>query len=203
MFDNVYKMYSHVLRNSILELIGNKLPRTKHPLYYNYIICNGTKLTKFIEQFRNNCIVNEEIRTYLVQKFSEYCLYAGKGINQRMLSHLIKGKKIMHEIILTEVNAKYSEIIKVWENGEGIAIIRLFAEINHYEALSRENALIKALGLKNLTNDINGTCYGIMKHGWNGTEIINFGTMMLYNTLKMVVQEPPPVLMEADIVLPN
>ena len=48
----------------------------------------------------------------------------------------------MHEIILTELNAKYSEIIKVWENGEGIAIIRLFAEMNHYEALSRKILLM-------------------------------------------------------------
>ena len=200
MFDNVYKMYSHYLRNSILDLIGTTLPRTKHPLYYNYIICNGTKLNYFLKQFRSNCIVNEEIRTHHVHEFIGYCLYAGKGINQRMISHLINGKKIVLEFNVTDLNAKYSEIIKVWENGEGIAIVRLFAEINHYEALSRENALIHALGLKNITNKINGTCYGIMKHGWNKTEITNFGTMMLYSTLKMLVMEPPPVLMEADIV---
>ena len=87
-----------------------------------------------------------------------------------MLSHLVNGKKIKHELILTDLNAKYSEIIKVWENGEGIAIVRLYAEVNHYEALSRENALIKALGLINLTNEINGTCYGVMKEEWNTTE---------------------------------
>ena len=118
-----------------------------------------------------------------------------------MFSHAIDGKKIKHNVIITEVDAKYREIIKVWKNGEGLAVIRLFAETNHYEALSRENALIKALGLKNLTNKINGTSYGVMRNGWNETEIINFGNMMLFNTLKMAVQDPSQVIMEADIVL--
>ena len=201
MFENVFKMYSGQLRRSILDLIGNRLPRTKHPLYYNYIICNGTKLTELLSKFRKRSIVNEQVKTFHLHKFKEDCLYAGKGINQRMFSHAINGKKIKHNIILTEVDAKYREIIKTWENGEGLAVIRLFAEINHYEALSRENALIKALGLKNLTNKINGTCYGVMRKGWNETEIINFGNMLLFNTLKMAVQDPSQVIMEADIVL--
>ena len=80
-------------------------------------------------------------------------------------------------------------------------LLRLFAEINNYEALSRENALIKAIGLESLTNKINGTCYGVMKDEWSETEIINFGIMMLYNTLKMAIQDPSQVIMEADIVL--
>ena len=154
-----------------------------------------------LSKFRKRSIVNEQVKTFHLHKFKEDCLYAGKGINQRMFSHAINGKKIKHNIILTEVDAKYREIIKTWENGEGLAVIRLFAEINHYEALSRENALIKALGLKNLTNKINGTCYGVMRKGWNETEIINFGNMLLFNTLKMAVQDPSQVIMEADIVL--
>ena len=40
-----------------------------------------------------------------------------------------------------------------------------------------------------------------MKNLWNETEVINFGNMLLYNTLKMLVQDPSRVIMEADIVL--
>ena len=40
-----------------------------------------------------------------------------------------------------------------------------------------------------------------MKEEWNNTEVINFGTMMLYYTLNLLVMEPPTVLMEDDIVL--
>ena len=40
-----------------------------------------------------------------------------------------------------------------------------------------------------------------MKDEWSETEIINFGIMMLYNTLKMAIQDPSQVIMEADIVL--
>ena len=203
-FGNVYTFYSHVLRNSIKELIDIKLIRREHPLYYNYLICNGTKLMELLEQFQKLSLVEEKVCTRHLEQFKKLCFYAGKGINDRMFSHLINGKKIHQKLLkIKKVSAKYSKITQIWENGEGVVIIRLFAENNHYEALSREYSLIKALKLNYLTNEISGSCYGAMKDSWNETEVINFGNMMLLNTLKMAVKEQPQILMEHDVMLPN
>ena len=65
--------------------------------------------------------------------------------------------------------------------------------------MAREYALIKALGIKNITNKINGCPYGSMKTKWNDIEIINYGNMILYNALKMVIQENPPLIYPQDL----
>ena len=101
---------------------------------------------------------------------------------------------------IKKINAKYA---KYGKKGEGVAIIRIFTETNNYEAMSREYSLIKALKLNNLTNEVNGTCYGAMRKSWSETEIINFGNMMLFNTLKMTIQDPPQLIMEQDVMLPK
>ena len=54
------------------------------------------------------------------------------------------------------------------------------------EAFSREFALINAFGLENLTNEINGTCYRVMKD-WNKNEINNFGNMLINRAMKSVL----------------
>ena len=74
--------------------------------------------------------------------------------------------------------------------GLKVVILQLHPEVCHYEAHSREFALIKAIGLKNVTNKYNSTPYGIMKL-WNNEEIFNFGTMILYNALKMCIKDHP------------
>ena len=67
------------------------------------------------------------------------------------------------------------------------------------EALSREFAIIKALGLENISNLINGTSYGLMEHAWNKNEIINFGNMMIYASMKNVLQDPPTFVYKDDL----
>ena len=67
---------------------------------------------------------------------------------------------------------------------------------------SREFALIKSLGLNNLTNIVNGTPYGVMT-SWNEYEIKTFGKMLLYNALLMCIMEPPRVIYMEDVTLPK
>ena len=71
-----------------------------------------------------------------------------------------------------------------------------------YSLTPREFAIIKALGLNNLTNVINGTPYGIM-NSWSDNEIINFGKMLLYNAMIMCILENPRITTLNDIILPN
>ena len=56
-------------------------------------------------------------------------------------------------MVKSDKNVKIREI---WNKCEGISIIRLCGDITHFEAVSREYALIKAIGLQNVTNQING-----------------------------------------------
>ena len=93
-------------------------------------------------------------------------------------------------------------MLDLWKTGNGITILQLFYEASHYEAHAREFAIIKAIGLKNITNIVNGTPYGAIKE-WNSTEIVNFGRMILYNALTMCIIEPPRVIQHTDVVLPN
>ena len=63
----------------------------------------------------------------------------------------------------------------------------------------REYSVIKAIGLENLKNDINGTCYGVMHNEWGNELIVNFGNMLLYQTLKMIIINRPQILFEKDL----
>ena len=91
------------------------------------------------------------------------------------------------------------KICKLWDNGNGVMVIRMVGEFSNEEALSREYALIKALGLNNLTNEISGTCYGAMKDAWTENEIINFGNILLMNTLKSIIVDNPEIIMDYNV----
>ena len=53
-----------------------------------------------------------------------------------------------------KINEKYAQIIELWKSGNGVVILKLF-ETSHYEAHAREFALIKSLGINNITNVLN------------------------------------------------
>ena len=129
--------------------------------------------------------------------------YVGMGKNDRKFQHAIGCKKaIVTQLPAEKVSAKFSCISTSWEKGHGIAVVQLFSEFTHYEAHAREFAIIKALGLDNITNVINGTPYGVMKQ-WNPCEVINFGRMLLFNAFSMCILEPPRIIMQEDVILPN
>ena len=91
MFENVFKMFNNILKKSIIKQQKPKGRKSK-PLFYTYVRCNGTKLAKFFEQFDLISMTNGKIT--LFHLFELKCLidYAGKGINERMLSHLLNEK---------------------------------------------------------------------------------------------------------------
>ena len=95
------------------------------------------------------------------------------------------------------------QISRLLEEGTGVVIIQLSNGITHQEAHAREFAIIKALGLQNITNAFNGTAFGNMKTKWNYNEVVNFGTMSLFNALKMCIFDNPYVIYIEDVVVPN
>ena len=95
------------------------------------------------------------------------------------------------------------KITNIWCEGGCISVIQIFGETNHFEAHAREFALIKSVNLKNVTNVINGSPYGVMKTSWNSVEIFNFGIMLLYNAFKMCIVEKPSLFYYSDVLAFN
>ena len=167
--------------------------------FYNYVLIDGDKFFTILEKYQH---VDQNISDSDFQELKGSSFYGGKGKNYRKLMHLKIGKRLFKKKLnFKKISAKFSKISRIWERGQGIICLQLFHETNHYMAHNREYAIIKALGFNNLTNAINGTCYGAMHDSWNKNEIINFGNMLLYNAFKMCIIEPPSVIYQEDVIM--
>jgi hypothetical protein len=202
MFVYTLRYYTRVLRQSIDDNVRDGLlPVRGNPVYYTYLLIDGFKLCNILRGYLNGS--KTSIKDGDLDEFGNGCFYVGMGKNDRKFQHAIDGKKAFTKQLPAEkISAKFSKIAHSWETGHGIAVVQLFSEFTHYEAHAREFAIIKALGLSNITNVINGTPYGAMKL-WNHCEVINFGRMLLFNAFSMCVMEPPRIIMQEDIILPN
>ena len=165
---------------------------------------DGTLLYKILENYNGNDLLSTSISNEDFCKYKNLCDYVGKGTNDRKLQHLVLGKQILlQKLAMKKISAKLSKITQIWEKGHGIVVMHLFTETNHYEALSREYATIKSIGINNISNDRNSSAFGEMKTKWNNFEILNYGNMILYNSLKMAVHENPPLIYPDDILMPK
>ena len=179
MFENVQKFYSNSLRISINKLEGSD---SNNSDYYTYLLIDGRILQSILEKYQTLDISSSKMSVFDRIKSKEGIIYGGKGKATRKHQHLKTNDGNWE---------KCNKIKEIWDAGHGIAVLQLYPESCEKEALSREFAIIKALGLENVTNKINGTCYGIMESKWNENEIINFGNLIIHNSLKMAIQEPP------------
>ena len=199
-FTCLHRTYSKVLRKSIEdEISSGYLQRKGKPFHYNYLIIDGDKLFKILDRYSSNELLLKDITNNDFEEFKGSCDYGGKGTNNRKHSHLVPGKQILLETFnQKKMAARFVKIAQVWKSGGGVVVLHLFTETNHYEAMAREFAIIKALGLNNITNEINSSPFGAMKY-WNHFEIINYGNMLLYNALKMAITENPPLIYPDDV----
>ena len=165
---------------------------------------DGTELNKILENYNGNDLLSTSIKNEDFSKYKSLCEYVGKGTNDKKLQHLLLGKQILlKQLVVKKISAKFSKITQIWEKGHGIVVMHLFTETNHYEALSREFATIKSIGINNITNERNSSPFGDMKTKWNNFEILNYGNMILYNSLKMAIHENPPLIYPEDILMPK
>ena len=119
-------------------------------------------------------------------------IYIGKGSDNRKMFHIGEAKYHLDYHVIP--NKKSKQIIKVWENGNGIVIQQIYNDSNHYVALCRENAMIRA-AKPNLANIRNGSSYGIMKDQWTNNEILDYGDSLLYYAFKKcIIEQPTPYL---------
>ena len=61
-FENVLKFYSYMLRNSIEN---SNLTKTEQPLFYNYLIFNGTNLKKILDLYDSLCLTKMRQNTLM------------------------------------------------------------------------------------------------------------------------------------------
>ena len=163
------------------------------------MLIDGDKFFTILDKYKH---VEHNISDVDFQQLKSSSFYGGKGKNYRKLMHLKVGKRLFKKKLkFKKISAKFSKISRIWEKGQGVVCLQLFHETNHYMAHNREYAIIKALGFNNLTNAINGTCYGAMHDSWNNNEIINFGNMLLFNAFKMCIIEPPSLIYHEDVVM--
>ena len=92
---------------------------------------------------------------------------------------------------------KALRILKHWKMGKTISILQMGPDVNHFEASANEFAAIKAIGLENLSNCINGCSYGVMSK-WHPFLTHNYGIMLLYNTLVQAILVNPPKISYTD-----
>ena len=191
-----------------LEVSDNKLKRLKvlKPKswkFYNYIIDDAKSLYDLLERFATDDSCDLKPREILIKDLADFkkaIIYIGKGCCNRKLKHMEEAVLVFNgKMEFSKISAKLSKISKSWENGNGVAIIQLFSDSDHFISLCRENSMIKAVSLgNNLTNLINGSIYGLMKEKWTTYEIKNFGEMLLYFALKQSILERPSILFPED-----
>ena len=191
MFVNIQNIYTNLLRNSIEEEIKDgRLANCGNPNFYTYVILDAKKLYKILDEYNGEVFTPADVLNEHVDELKENIDYVGKGKATRNFDHAIDCKKLLEgKKTCRKENRKTDKIIDSWENGNGIVILRLSAETTHFEAHAREYAVIKSVGINNITNIINGTPYGMMKT-WNSIEFENYGTMILYKALKMCINKP-------------
>ena len=160
---------------------------------YNYLLIDSGKLADLIDKLEAKETIDEKD----VEAFKTVIIYIGKGSKNRKMFHITDAKFRMD--FDQEINSKSRCIINIWKRGNGILVLQLYSESNHYVSLCRENAMIRA-AKPNITNIRNGSSYGIMKTGWTDRETIIFGNSLLYYALKKCIIEQPNPFFPQDLM---
>ena len=203
LFINMELIYAKRLEVSINKIKKLKILKPKSKKFHNYIIVDAKSLYDLLERFGTDETCNLKPREIVIKDLNDFkkaIIYIGKGCCNRKLKHLEETVLVFDgKMKLSKISAKLSKISNSWESGNGVAIIQLFSDSDHYISLCRENSMIKAANTgNNLTNLINGSIYGLMKEKWTSFEIKNFGEMLLYFALKQSILERPAILLPED-----
>ena len=200
MFLGTFKEYVESLRASITSLNVHQLSRHSFNLgYYIYIILDANKIDGMIDLANCSLPLLNCKQNVLIDILKDACIYVGKGKNARKFIHAIRAKKDMQNNEAISLCPNSKAIIRQWYNSSSIIIHQMPTEVTSMEAHCREYAIIKAIGLSNLSNRINGTSYGIMRDSWNDFEVTNFGTMLLYNAMHDLLSDLPFKISEHEI----
>uniref|UniRef100_A0A8D8YR47 Ankyrin repeat and LEM domain-containing protein 1 n=1 Tax=Cacopsylla melanoneura TaxID=428564 RepID=A0A8D8YR47_9HEMI len=134
----------------------------------------------------------------LFRTFLDAVFYVGKGTNARPYAHLHEAKVCL-EKNLRPKNEKTRKILSLWNDNCGVICLSAFRNVSSEEALGRESAMISALRLDNLTNEIAGasTTRGGLK--WGEKQRAQLGSSLLFRALRIHLSEGERPLLHTDV----
>lgn len=121
---------------------------------------------------------------------------AGKGTNARPYAHLHEAKVCLDKNLRPK-NEKTRKILSLWSAGSGVVCLMAFRNICSEEALSREAAMISALTLDNLTNEIQSNFAKELK--WTSKHKCQLGGSLLYRCYRIHMSEGERPLLHSDV----
>ncbi|NXI68619.1 ANKL1 protein, partial [Anseranas semipalmata] len=129
--------------------------------------------------------------------FVKAVFYVGKGTRARPYCHLSEA--------LTQYRAgtkkgcpKVQRILEIWASGQGVISVHCFQNSVPAEAYTREGCLVEALGLRTITNQRKGNCYGVAA-SWPPERRRRLGVHMLHRAMRIFLAEGERQLRPADI----
>lgn len=128
--------------------------------------------------------------------FYSSIFYVGKGTKGRPYYHLHQAAKVFKQRKFCH-NKKLKKIVDIWKDNRGVVCLHVFHNSVPAEAYTREAAMIKALGLWNLTNVKQGVFYGTSRK-WSDEQKRLFGMFLLYRCMKILVNEGEKELFPTD-----
>ncbi len=94
---------------------------------------------------------------------------------------------------------KLNKIVEIWKSETGVVCLHIFHNVLPVDALTREAAIIDAIGLNNLTNLKRGDYYGLAAT-WKMRMRKNLGIALLYKALHVYLAEGESQLMPLDLI---
>ncbi|KAF7268347.1 hypothetical protein GWI33_018500 [Rhynchophorus ferrugineus] len=158
---------------------------------------------RLIEEFSNSEVERRGDRTSRPEvqwkTFLSAIFYVGQGKKTRPLDHIREAAKIWQNNYYT-TNEKINSIIRSWENGASIIYLCMYPKVIPEEAFSREAAMISALTVNNLTNQINSTFYGI---GWSQKSKEKLGVYLLHQAMNLFFDQEKCQFLEIKTISRN
>ncbi|KAK6617190.1 hypothetical protein RUM44_005521 [Polyplax serrata] len=130
--------------------------------------------------------------------FLSSIFYIGKGKRSRPYAHLYKAVAFWQKKRADCSDDKIQRIVEIWKEGLGVVCLQVFQNIMPVEALTREAAMIDALGLSSLKNARLGEYYGIVST-WPLKEKRNLGIFLLHKALLIFLNEGERQIKPYDI----
>ncbi|XP_040393681.1 ankyrin repeat and LEM domain-containing protein 1 isoform X3 [Cygnus olor] len=129
--------------------------------------------------------------------FVKAVFYVGKGTRARPYCHLSEALS-QYRAGTRKGCPKVRRILEIWASGQGVISVHCFQSSVPAEAYTRESCVVEALGLRTITNQRKGNCYGAAV-SWPPERRRRLGVHMLHRAMRIFLAEGERQLRPADI----
>lgn len=155
-------------------------------IFFNYLLLDP-RITNGLRKRAHSMHVIDVWLTFLRAIF-----YVGKGKSFRPYVHLQQAHKLLQQSTNSPVlakNPKLALIVHLWRQRRGVILLRGFRKISSNDALTREAAMIDALGMSNLTNRRIGVYFGLARSKYTKEQRIKMGIALLHMMLSVFLRK--------------